>query len=162
MGLAFLSRVTGQLGAPLEKKPLAWSLPRNATGWWSEARGVTPQEASGPSAHPGTWVDAMLHLPTGASSIEIPVLCLLVNGDPSTLEVGQAGVSHRAPQLGPGWRLVLIGPTVPPPPASEDFQGRGARRPVADPGGLGGHRRRARCPREPAPRPGAPGGREAV
>lgn len=28
-------------------------------------------------------------LSTGTGSIEIPVLCLLVNGDPSTLEVGQ-------------------------------------------------------------------------
>lgn len=27
-------------------------------------------------------------LSTGTGSIEIPVLCLLVNGDPSTLEVG--------------------------------------------------------------------------
>lgn len=29
----------------------------------------------------------MAALPTGTSSIQIPVLCLLVNGNPSTLEV---------------------------------------------------------------------------
>lgn len=89
-------------GSPSGEKPLAWSLPRNAAGWWSEARGVTPQEASGPSAHTGTWVDAVLHLPTGTSSIEIPVLCLLVNGDPSTLEVGQAGMAPGADQARDG------------------------------------------------------------
>ena len=67
-------------------------------------RGVTPQEGPRPSAHPDTWVDTVLHPSTGTSSIEIPVLCLLVNGDPSTLEVGQAqqeGASHGAPQPGP-------------------------------------------------------------
>lgn len=29
----------------------------------------------------------MAAIPTGTSSIQIPVLCLLVNGDPRTLEV---------------------------------------------------------------------------
>uniref|UniRef100_A0A8C2SFK4 Transient receptor potential cation channel subfamily M member 5 n=1 Tax=Capra hircus TaxID=9925 RepID=A0A8C2SFK4_CAPHI len=35
----------------------------------------------------------------GASSIEIPVLCLLVNGDPSTLERISRAVEHAAPWL---------------------------------------------------------------
>lgn len=41
-------------------------------------------------------------LPTGTGSIEIPVLCLLVNGDPGTLEVGQPGgrASRRPPVRG--------------------------------------------------------------
>lgn len=62
-------------------------------------RAVTPQEGPRPSAHPGTWVDTVLHPSTGTSSIEIPVLCLLVNGDPSTLEVGQ--VRQEGPRAGP-------------------------------------------------------------
>lgn len=36
-------------------------------------------------------------VPTGTSSIQIPVLCLLINGDPSTLEV-RAGRKEA-----PGW-----------------------------------------------------------
>lgn len=35
-------------------------------------------------------------LPTGTGSIEIPVLCLLVNGGPGTLEVGQPGAGPPA------------------------------------------------------------------
>lgn len=38
-----------------------------------------------------TWEDLTGAPSTGTSSIEIPVLCLLANGDPSTLEVGGGG-----------------------------------------------------------------------
>lgn len=89
----------------------------------------------------------MAALPTGTSSIQIPVLCLLVNGDPSTLEVcGGWGEKHLAGALKDvvvlqgTYRVVwsiYLGATFSSSP--EDFQGSGAGFPMADPGRFWGH-----------------------
>lgn len=51
-----------------------------------------------------------------SSSIEIPVLCLLVNSDPSTLEVGRGGRWGPGPPARAGMDLELTRPAGPPCP----------------------------------------------
>ena len=78
---------------------------------------VTPRGGSQALCSPG-HLGGPCAPSAGTSSIEIPVLCLLVNGDPSTLEVGRGG--RWGPPAGPparaGTDLELTRPAVPPCP----------------------------------------------
>lgn len=69
--------------------------------WWVDSLRPGVPQGGGQGPHlPGTGADLTGALSAGTSSIEIPVLCLLVNGDPSTLEVGQGrGGLAAAPNL---------------------------------------------------------------
>lgn len=156
-GLAFLSRVTGQLGAPL-RKASCLEFAQNAAGWWSGGPGVThrglralcsPGHLGGrcaPSAHRNQQHRDPCPLP-GQWGPQHPGGRAGVDGAGADQARDGAG-ANRAPLC--------------PPPAPGDSR-PWSTPPVADPGMASGARRRARCSPRTSPtswRP--PGGREAV